>query len=44
MAIATVNPTTGATEMIIEPHTAEEVRERIEEAAKAADARRCGNP
>jgi succinate-semialdehyde dehydrogenase / glutarate-semialdehyde dehydrogenase len=36
MAIATVNPTTGATEMIIDPHTVEEVRERIEEAAKAA--------
>ncbi|WP_285313944.1 aldehyde dehydrogenase family protein [Pseudarthrobacter sp. fls2-241-R2A-168] len=36
MAIATVNPTTGATEMIVEPHTAEEVGERIEEAAKAA--------
>jgi succinate-semialdehyde dehydrogenase/glutarate-semialdehyde dehydrogenase len=36
MAIATVNPTTGATEMIFEPHSAEEVHERIEEAAKAA--------
>ncbi|NLT25987.1 MAG: aldehyde dehydrogenase family protein [Microbacteriaceae bacterium] len=29
MAIATVNPTTGKTEMIIEPHSAEEVDERI---------------
>ena len=36
MAIATVNPTTGSTEMIIEPHTAEEVQERIAEAAEAA--------
>ena len=36
MAIATVNPATGKTEMIIEPHTPEEVEERIAEAAEAA--------
>ena len=36
MAIATVNPTTGSTEMIIEPHAAQEVQERIAEAAEAA--------
>ncbi len=36
MAIATVNPTTGSTEMIIEPHSAEEVQDRIAEAAEAA--------
>ncbi|MHC6220674.1 aldehyde dehydrogenase family protein [Arthrobacter sp. MMS24-S77] len=36
MAIATVNPTTGSTEMIIDPHTAEEVEKRIAEAAEAA--------
>ncbi|YCH09011.1 aldehyde dehydrogenase family protein [Arthrobacter sp. alpha11c] len=36
MAIATVNPTTGLTELIIEAHTAEEVQERIAESAKAA--------
>jgi succinate-semialdehyde dehydrogenase/glutarate-semialdehyde dehydrogenase len=36
MAIATVNPTTGSTEMIIEPHSAEEVQARIAEAAEAA--------
>jgi len=35
MAIATVNPTTGSTEMIIEPHSAEEVQDRIAEAAEA---------
>ena len=29
MAIATVNPTTGSTEMIIEPHSAEEVQDRV---------------
>jgi succinate-semialdehyde dehydrogenase/glutarate-semialdehyde dehydrogenase len=40
MAIATVNPTTGLTEMIIDPHAAEEVEERIAEAAKAARALR----
>ncbi|MET1086739.1 MAG: aldehyde dehydrogenase family protein, partial [Arthrobacter sp.] len=36
MAIATVNPTTGTTEMIVEPHSAQEVQERIAEAAEAA--------
>ncbi|CAH0279503.1 aldehyde dehydrogenase family protein [Microbacterium sp. Bi128] len=36
MAIATVNPTTGSTEMMIEPHSAEEVQDRIAEAAEAA--------
>jgi len=36
MAIATVNPTTGSTEMIIEPHSDEEVQDRIAEAAEAA--------
>jgi succinate-semialdehyde dehydrogenase/glutarate-semialdehyde dehydrogenase len=36
MAIATVNPTTGSTEMIIEPHSAQEVQDRIAEAAEAA--------
>ncbi|MEV5051417.1 aldehyde dehydrogenase family protein [Arthrobacter sp. LAR12-1-1.1] len=36
MAIATVNPTTGSTEMIIEPHSAEEVQDRIAKAAEAA--------
>ncbi|MFF5790692.1 aldehyde dehydrogenase family protein [Paeniglutamicibacter sp. NPDC012692] len=36
MAIATVNPTTGSTEMIIEPHSAQEVLDRIAEAAEAA--------
>ena len=35
MAIATVNPTTGKTEMIIEPHSAEEVDERIGQAHAA---------
>ena len=37
MAIATVNPATGKTEMIIEPHSPEEVQQRITEAAEAAD-------
>jgi succinate-semialdehyde dehydrogenase/glutarate-semialdehyde dehydrogenase len=36
MAIATINPTTGSTEMIIEPHSAQEVQDRIAEAAEAA--------
>src|SRR6476660_4378246 len=36
MAIATINPTTGSTEMIVEPHAAEEVQDRIAEAAEAA--------
>src|SRR6476620_2961798 len=36
MEIATVNPTTVSTEMIIEPHSAEEVQDRIAEAAEAA--------
>lgn len=36
MAIATINPTTGATEMIIEPHSEQEVQDRIAEAAEAA--------
>lgn len=36
MAIATVNPTTGSTEMIIEPHSAWEIEDRISEAAEAA--------
>ncbi len=37
MAIATVNPATGKTEMIIEPHSPEEVHQRITEAAAAAE-------
>ena len=36
MAIATVNPTTGKTEIIIEPHSPDEVAERIAESAEAA--------
>jgi len=36
MSIATVNPTTGKTEIIIEPHTPEEVEARIGEAHAAA--------
>ncbi|MDE0545977.1 aldehyde dehydrogenase family protein [Microbacterium sp. C7(2022)] len=36
MAIATVNPTSGKTEMIIEPHTRDEVLDRIGQAAAAA--------
>ncbi|RRJ85712.1 aldehyde dehydrogenase family protein [Gulosibacter macacae] len=36
MAIATVNPTTGKTEMLIEPHSAAEVDERIGQAHAAA--------
>src|SRR6478672_13979979 len=36
MAIATINPTTGLTEIIIEPHTAQEVQDRVAEAAEAA--------
>ena len=35
MAIATVNPATGKAEMIIEPHSPEEVEQRITEAAEA---------
>ena len=37
MAIATVNPATGKTEMIIEPHSPAEVHQRIAEAAAAAE-------
>ncbi|MCK6212097.1 aldehyde dehydrogenase family protein [Georgenia sp. EYE_87] len=36
MALATVNPTTGATETIIEPHSPEEVEQRIAQSAAAA--------
>lgn len=36
MALATVNPTTGSTEMLIEPHSPEEVAERIAQADGAA--------
>ncbi|MBX3099531.1 MAG: aldehyde dehydrogenase family protein [Salinibacterium sp.] len=36
MTIATVNPTTGKTEMIIDPHNANEVEQRIADTAKAA--------
>ena len=36
MAIATVNPTTGKTEIIIEPHSPAEVADRIAESAEAA--------
>ena len=36
MTIATVNPTTGKAEMIIEPHSPAEVDTRIGEAAAAA--------
>lgn len=36
MAIATLNPTSGTTEMIIDPHTPQEVDTRIEEADRAA--------
>lgn len=36
MALATVNPTTAAIEALIEPHTPEEVEERIAAAAAAA--------
>jgi succinate-semialdehyde dehydrogenase/glutarate-semialdehyde dehydrogenase len=35
MAVSTVNPATGKTEMIIEPHSPEEVQQRISEAAEA---------
>ncbi|WP_030437421.1 aldehyde dehydrogenase family protein [Actinoplanes subtropicus] len=38
MAIATVNPSTGKTEMVIEAHTPAQVQERIGEAAAAAKA------
>ena len=37
MAIATVNPATGKTEVVIETHTQAEVEARIAEAAAAAD-------
>ncbi|ALJ21397.1 aldehyde dehydrogenase family protein [Microbacterium sp. No. 7] len=40
MAIATINPTTGSTEMVIEPHDPSEVESRIAEAASAAEALR----
>ena len=40
MAIATVNPATGKAEMVIEPHTPEEVEERVAQAVAAADALR----
>lgn len=40
MAIATVNPTTGVTEVLIEPHSAEEVEYRITQADRAARALR----
>lgn len=40
MPIATVNPTTGKTEMIIEPHSGLEVDQRIAEAAAAVHALR----
>lgn len=40
MAIATVNPTTGKTEMIIDPHTPAEVEQRIAQSAEAAQALR----
>ncbi|WP_394194466.1 aldehyde dehydrogenase family protein [Microbacterium foliorum] len=40
MAIATVNPTSGTMEMLIEPHSAEEVQERIAQAHAAARALR----
>jgi succinate-semialdehyde dehydrogenase/glutarate-semialdehyde dehydrogenase len=36
MAIAIVNPTTGKTEMLIEPHSGEEVSKRIAESDQAA--------
>lgn len=36
MVIATVNPTTGSTEMVIEPHVPAEVEERIAQAAEAS--------
>lgn len=36
MSIATVNPTTGTMEMLIEPHSTEEVQERIAQAHAAA--------
>ncbi len=36
MAIATINPTTGKTEIIIEPHTADEVNALIGEAHEAS--------
>lgn len=38
MSIATVNPTSGKTEIIIEPHSEAEVDQRIAQAAAAADA------
>lgn len=38
MSIATVNPTSGKTEILIEPHSAAEVDERIAQAAAAAEA------
>lgn len=37
MTLATVNPATGRPEILIEPHTAEEVQRRIGEAAAAAN-------
>lgn len=40
MAIASVNPTTGKTEMIIDPHTPAEVEQRIAQSADAAQALR----
>jgi len=40
MAIATVNPTTGLKEIIIEPHSAAEVEERIARASAAVEALR----
>lgn len=40
MALATVNPATGAAEMLVDPHTPEEVTERIAEADEATRALR----
>lgn len=40
MAIATVNPTSGKTEVVLEPHTPTEVDARIEQASAAAAALR----
>ncbi|MBW9120481.1 aldehyde dehydrogenase family protein [Microbacterium trichothecenolyticum] len=37
MTIATINPTSGKAEVILEPHTPEEVAARIEEAHRAAE-------
>lgn len=36
MAIATVNPTTGKTEMVFEPHSTEEIEQHLADAASAA--------